>query len=334
LEAPRARPTLKTIAALTGLGVTTVSRALKDGPELSAETKARVRSVAAEIGYRPDRAGVRLRTGRTYVIGLILDQSDEIAEFARRIIVGISNGLRETSYHLVVMPQFRDSDPMDPIRYVLQTSAADGIIFTHTRPQDARVKLLQERDFPFVTHGRTRLAEPHAFHDFDNCGFAQMAAARLIARGRQRLALVQPPRAFTYHRHMVDGFLAAAKAGGVGAEVLEGIDLDTSPGELRSYAKHLTGRADGVVCGSEIPSVALIAGLQDAGLRIGADIDVVAKQTSELLDHFTPAIDSFSEDLMLAGEEMARLLLERIAGAPVEALQSIAPPVPHLRTKV
>ncbi|HSK39014.1 MAG TPA: LacI family DNA-binding transcriptional regulator, partial [Arenibaculum sp.] len=74
------RPTLKTIAELTGLAVTTVSRALKDGPDLNAETKARVRAVAAEIGYRPDRAGVRLRTGRTYVVGLILDQNDEIAE--------------------------------------------------------------------------------------------------------------------------------------------------------------------------------------------------------------------------------------------------------------
>ena len=234
----RGRPTLKTIAGLTGLGVTTVSRALKDGPELSAETKARVRAVAAEIGYRPNRAGVRLRTGRTFVIGLILDQNDEIAEFARRIIIGISSALRGTPYHLVVMPQFRDSDPMDPIRYVLQTGAADGIIFTHTRPHDPRVKLLQERGFPFVTHGRTALAEPHPFHDFDNRAFAELAASRLAERGRHALALVKPPREFTYYRHMVDGFRTAASAAGVGAEILDGVDLDTTPGALRDFARN------------------------------------------------------------------------------------------------
>ena len=333
----RGRPTLKTIAGLTGLGVTTVSRALKDGPELSAETKARVRAVAAEIGYRPNRAGVRLRTGRTFVIGLILDQNDEIAEFARRIIIGISSALRGTPYHLVVMPQFRDSDPMDPIRYVLQTGAADGIVFTHTRPHDPRVKLLQERGFPFVTHGRTALAEPHPFHDFDNRAFAGLAASRLAERGRRALALVKPPREFTYYRHMVDGFRAAASAAGVGAEILDGVDLDTTPGALRDFARTLAARRDrpdGIVCGSEIRCVALIAGLQDAGLSIGGEIDVIAKQTSELLDHFKPAINSFAEDLVLAGEEMARFLLRRIAGAPVSDLQSIGAPQPHLRTVV
>ena len=68
--------------------------------------------------------------------------------------------------------------------------------------------------------------------------------------------------------------------------------------------------------------------------RSAATIDVIAKQTSELLDHFKPAIDSFAEDLVLAGEEMARFLLRRIAGAPVSDLQSIGAPQPHLRTVV
>jgi LacI family transcriptional regulator len=67
------RPTLKTIAFLTGLGVTTVSRALKNGPEIGQDTKQRVRLIAQQIGYRPNRAGVRLRTGKTNVISLILN---------------------------------------------------------------------------------------------------------------------------------------------------------------------------------------------------------------------------------------------------------------------
>lgn len=329
------RPTLKTIAEMTGLAVTTVSRALKDGPELSADTKARVRAVAAEIGYRPDRAGVRLRTGRTYVISLILDQNDELAEFARRIIIGISTVLRRTPYHLVVMPQFRDADPMDPVRYVLDTGAADGIIFTHTRPFDARVRLLLERDFPFVTHGRTELASPHPFHDYDNHAFARRAAERLLARGRRRLALIRPPREFTYCRQMAHGFIQPVAEAGAASTVVDEVDLDTSPADLRAFARRLAerpDRPDGVVCASEIRCVALIAGLQDAGLTIGVDVDVIAKQTSDLFDHLSPTIDSFGEDLVLAGEELARLLLRRIAGAPVAELQSLGIPQFHRRT--
>ena len=59
------KPTLKTISEITGLAVTTVSRALGDAPQIALETRKRVRQVAAEIGYLPDRAAQRLRTGRT-----------------------------------------------------------------------------------------------------------------------------------------------------------------------------------------------------------------------------------------------------------------------------
>ena len=51
------RPTLKTIAYMTGLGVTTVSRALNDAPDIGQATKERVRLVARQIGYRPTGPG-------------------------------------------------------------------------------------------------------------------------------------------------------------------------------------------------------------------------------------------------------------------------------------
>jgi len=75
------RPTLKTIAYMTGLGITTVSRALKDAPDIGAETKERVRLIAQQIGYQPNRAGVRLRTGKTNVIALVLSVDEELMGF-------------------------------------------------------------------------------------------------------------------------------------------------------------------------------------------------------------------------------------------------------------
>ncbi len=77
------RPTLKTIAAATGLAVATVSRALKDAPDIGEETKRRVRAMAAELGYRPNRAGVRLRTGKTNVIALILSAEVDVMNHTR-----------------------------------------------------------------------------------------------------------------------------------------------------------------------------------------------------------------------------------------------------------
>lgn len=328
------RPTLKTISEITGLGVTTVSRALKGAPELSAETRARVQEVAEQIGYRPDRAGVRLRTGRTYVIGLILDQSVTIAEFERRIILGISRILASTNYHLVVTPLPQGANIIEPVRYFVESGAADGLIFTHTQPADERVRYLLDRRFPFITHGRTNLGEDHPYYDFDNERFIADAARRLIARGRRRLALIGPPDNMTCSLHMLDGFHKVISQGKAEGHVERRVDLDSDPTEFRQAAYAMASGPnppDGIICAHETRSIAIMAGLRDAGLTVGRDVDVIAKDTSDLLDFVTPAIDSFYEDMTFAGEELARLLLKRIHGAPVSELQTIAEPLFHGR---
>lgn len=331
----RRPPTLKTIAQITGLAVTTVSRALKDGPELSAETRARVHEVAAELGYRPHRAGVRLRTGRTYVVGLILDQNVTIAEFERRIILGVSRVLATTNYHLVVMPLMQNADVMAPVRYFVETAAADGLIFTHTQPLDPRVRYLLDRDFPFVAHGRTEIGAAHPYYDFDNERFVVKAVDRLVERGRRRLAIVLPPDRLTCAHHMRVGLDKALAANSIRGTVARDVHLDSDPTEFRAVARALASgpnQPDGIICANETRCVALMAGLEDAGIEVGHDIDVIAKDTSDLLDHVTPAVDSFFEDLIFAGEELARLLLMRIAGAPVGELQTLAEPRLHRRT--
>ncbi|WDR00416.1 LacI family DNA-binding transcriptional regulator [Devosia sp. J2-20] len=85
---PSGKPTLKTIAQMTGFAVTTISRALNNAPELSQETRDRVQKVAAEVGYLPDRAALRLKTGRTNVIALVLEPDEQIYGFGSSIVGG------------------------------------------------------------------------------------------------------------------------------------------------------------------------------------------------------------------------------------------------------
>ena len=170
-----AKPTLRTISELTGLAVTTVSRALSNAPQLSVETRERVRRVADEIGYMPDRAALRLRTGRTNVISLVLDSHQEILGFSNSIINGLTLALRDTSLHLIVTPTFPNMPLIEPVQFIVRNRLADGIIFTRTEPFDPRVRLLLEAGFPFITHGRTEFSTPHPFVDFDNSAFAYEA---------------------------------------------------------------------------------------------------------------------------------------------------------------
>ena len=61
---PGEKPTLKTLARLSGFAVATVSRALSDAPDIGDNTKNLVKHIAEAVGYVPNRAGVRLRTGK------------------------------------------------------------------------------------------------------------------------------------------------------------------------------------------------------------------------------------------------------------------------------
>jgi LacI family transcriptional regulator len=252
-EPAAARPTLKTIAFMTGLGVTTVSRALKDAPDIGEETRRRVQLVARQVGYRPNRAGVRLRTGKTNVISLVLNTDEQIMSFVSDIIYGISETLADTPYHLIVTPYSIRNDPLAPVRYVVETASADGIIISRTEPDDARVHYMHERGFPFATHGRTETGIEHPFHDFDNALFARQAVERLAGLGRRRLALLGPPANLTYHRHMGDGFADAVAEAGLASHPLRALSIDRPFDEIREgIAAIMRGstRPDGFVCGA------------------------------------------------------------------------------------
>lgn len=324
-----AKPTLRTISELTGLAVTTVSRALSNAPQLSAETRERVRRVADELGYMPDRAALRLRTGRTNVISLVLDSHQEILGFSNSIINGLTLALRDTSVHLILTPTFPNMALTEPVEFIVRNRLADGVIFTRTEPFDPRVRLLLEAGFPFVTHGRTEFSTPHPFVDFDNSAFAYEATRRLIARGRRKVTTILPPRRLTFGQHLLHGFMTAVREAGVEYEIPTAITLDSPAGEIRAYVAQRAGEAgapDAYVCSGEVSALATISALAGRGLALGREYDIVAKQTSRLLTDIEPEVETIYEDLAAAGENMGQLLLRRIAAEDAETLQILQPP--------
>lgn len=323
------KPTLRTIAEMTGLAITTISRALNNAPELSDETRVRVQKIAAEIGYVPDRTALRLKTGRTHVIALILDPHDEILGFGQSMVSGLTSALLGTPYHLVITPNFRNSAPIDPIRYILHNKAADGVIFSRTEPDDDRVKLLMEANFPFVSHGRTAYPLPHPYVDYDNYAFAHHAVMRLKAKGCRKVAIVLPPDRFSFGHHLRDGFMAAIRETGLDYEVFSGATLDNTADEMRLATMRRIAEADspdGFICTGDAAALSVMAGITDAGREIGRDVQVVVKQTSGIFSQVRPKVDAIFEDTALAGQQMGELLLRRIQGEPAENLQILHEP--------
>lgn len=324
------RPTLKTIAAATGLAIATVSRALKDAPDIGEETKKRVRETATQLGYRPNRAGVRLRTGKTNVIALVLSTEADVMNHTSRLIYSIANALRGTAYHLVVMPFFPDQDPMDPIRYIVETESADGIILNQTKPDDPRVRYMHDHGFPFAAHGRTSMGIDHPYFDFDNETYGRLGARTLVERGRKRLLIVPPPRSHMYARHMTFGFSDEAALLGVPFEVTESVTSD-SGGEAVEAAIvtrfQQPNPPEGILVGSTTAAMATIAGAERSGRVLGRDFDVVAKEAIAVLRRFRQDILVVREDVGRAGEFLARALLAEIEKRDWSERQGLEVPV-------
>lgn len=327
--APSGKPTLRTIAEMTGLAITTISRALNNAPELAQETRERVQRIAAEIGYVPDRTALRLKTGRTHVVSLILDPHDEILGFGQSLVSGLTSALRGTPYHLVITPNFRKQTPLEPIEYVIRNRMADGIIFSRTEPHDARVKLLLDNDFPFVSHGRTEFTTPHPYVDYDNFTFAYRATKRLFSKGRKKVSIILPPARFNFGKHLRGGFMQAVHETGMAYEIPDSVTLDNEADDIRLTVIERISRPDppdAYVCSGDASALAVMAGITDAGQVIGRDADVVAKQTSPMFSLVRPKVDAIYEDTALAGKEMGELLLRRIAGEKPEDLQVLHVP--------
>lgn len=327
------RPTLRTIAAASGFAVTTVSRALAGDAKIAEKTRREVAWIAEQLGYVPDRAAQRLRTGRTNVIALVLSPHEEILGFRGSMIAGLQLAVAGTAFHISMAPYDADADPMVPIRHIVRNGLADGIVFSGTRPDDARVAFLTEAGFPFASHGRTDALVAHAWCDYDNAAFADLAVRRLVAAGARHLLLIPPQSTRTYARHMREGFLMASARAGVRAVIRDDLTLSTPNQRLQDAAPELcvADGIDGFICPGEVAAMAVLAGLQDKGLRIGRDARVIAKQTSQTFDLYRPRIDTIYEDIRLAGETLGQLLLRRIAGEAPEALQVLLPPLSDFR---
>ncbi|WP_299908203.1 LacI family transcriptional regulator [uncultured Paracoccus sp.] len=317
------------MAGETGLAVTTVSRALSNDPRIAATTRALVAETAERLGYVPDRAAQRLRTGRTKVIQVLLNLDHEFLSFTHELLGGLSEALAGTGYSVTLFPDILERDRLTAVRQIVEGRLGDGIIFNRTEPFDTRVRYLTEQGFPFVCHGRTEFSVPHPSVDYDNEAFARIAIQRLLAHGRTRPLMILPPARYTFSQHLRWGAVAAARDAGITIELPDEITLDTPQDQAADWMRQRLARSDrpdGVICVGEVAALITMAACADNGLQIGRDIDVVAKRASGVFDLLRPRIDALTEDLRETGRAMGDILLRSLAGEDPTGLQVLLPP--------
>lgn len=324
------RATLKTLSSHLELSVSTVSRALKDGPEVKPETIARVKQAAAELGYIPDLRGVKLRTGQTFTIHAFLatPKADEVGDAGSvALIQGMHRSLADTSYSLIQVPLTPESDALAAVRRIEEAQLSDGMIMDLTRPQDPRARYLLEHDLPFVTFGRTELFTPHAFFDIDNEDAAYQATALLVRRGHRRIALIDGELDFLFCRQRLAGYRRALGEAGLSFDEMLVSHADRNADLSAQTAREMVGfdlPPTGYVCINEVVTMGILYGLSTAGHQVGDGVDVVSREGTRFSAYLPWPISTCYFSLSRAGEQLASFLLRLLAGEDPSNLQEVA----------
>jgi len=320
------RPTLKTIAQITGFAVPTVSRALSDAPDIGAATKAKVLKVAQEIGYVPNHEGLRLRTGKTMNIALVLAILDKVTDHSGLLIAAVARELRGTGYTLSITPYSPKDDPVDAVRQVVETKQADAIIIEQIKTDDLRVRYMANESFPFVMYGRTEVPGNFHFYDFDNHAFGVAAADTLIKRGRERMLVILPPLDQTYARHIIEGVHSVTDPAGTEPEIMGGVhSLKDRQDAYETIYKRLADGPlpDGIICCASREAVVALRAMRKLGITVGKDIDIFVKESFPLLSDIDSNVLTYFEDVEKAGAFLAKAAVRAIEHPTAPPLQFV-----------
>ena len=151
-------PTIKEVAAKSGVGIGTVSRVLNNSPQISEETRRKVMQVIEELHYVPNVAGKRLQKNKSYVIAVVVPVIDH--PFFARLVSCLEKEADEKGYSLLLATSQHRIEKENDILKRLQQHEADGALFvTHYEHAEEDFKNLAivsfdrhlGKDIPIVT---------------------------------------------------------------------------------------------------------------------------------------------------------------------------------------
>ncbi|MBY5558421.1 substrate-binding domain-containing protein (plasmid) [Rhizobium leguminosarum] len=324
------RATLRTVAQHLGISVTTVSRALKDGPEVNQETIDRVKRAADKLGYRPNTGGVNLRTGRSQSIAMVLsfERQEQLNIVTASLLVGISTAMKARGYRTGIVPHLQHDDPLDIVRNLAREGSVDGVIITHTRPQDERVKYLLEIGMPFVTFGRTELLSAHPYVDLDHEQIGADAARLLLDNGHPNPLLFAPSSQFSYSLQFVKGWTKTFNARNltVPDELIH--FSATTPQSGVDMAREVLLRhpeSTGAFVASDEAGLGFITAMQQAGRQIGKDFGLITYGGARLHDFLSPPTSAFYYPHAGIADLLSEMLARAVDGEDYAQLRRVVP---------
>lgn len=322
---------LKSLAQTLGVSKTTVSRALNGYPEVNVRTRERVLAAAREAGYEANPMARSLAVGRTNVFGMIypLLPSDLGDPMFLSVVGGMQSALEASKKSLIIAP-VSAANELPSYEQMVRGRRVDGLVVGRTRVHDERIAYLIKKGFPFVAHGRTDVAQPYAWFDYDNEAGMRLACEHLLGLGHRRIALISAPLEMNFARQRRDSFDTCMARAGLAIDPAHLVDdtLDRRSGYQAMQQLLATApRPSAVIVDNHLSAVGAVRALLDAGIEIGSEMSVIVWGSME--DSLVGAnLTSINQpDTDRAGAKMIEMLGALVDGADPAGLHALWQPV-------
>jgi DNA-binding LacI/PurR family transcriptional regulator len=304
--------TIKDIARILKISISTVSRALRNATDVSKETRQAVQQLAEELNYQPNKFALSLQQKQTHTIGVIVPNLDYVLA---TMVKGIDEAALEAGYTVMVC-QSNESfgrEMMNTRR--LSDSLVDGFIVSvssETKVFD-HLKKIQSKNIPMVVFDRVTpdLIAPCVRLDNKDGGF--QATEHLIEQGYKKIAILAGPKNLEISNLRCQGYLAALKKYKIKSDPDLIINCDFSQDYAYLATKELLNmkkRPDAIFTISDRMAIGAMLAIKEKGLNMPKDIGLVGFNNEPVVSLVTPGISSVEQPSFEMGKATAKLFIE------------------------
>lgn len=307
---------MKDIAQELGVSVVTVSKVLRNHPDVSAQTRERVMQKITEMNYRPNFAARALVTGKTYTIGLVVP--DLVHSFFADVAKGASQVLRRHDYHLLISSSEESHQLEAEELEKLMARRVDAILIASTCNTPELMPDVGKQKVPFVFIDRHFPGYESFFVGVDDEAVGFLATTHLIDVGCQRIAHIGGTGFSTAEGRQI-GFRKALASRQIEVNpdyIMSRIQLDEGGDDTGYEAMQkllrLDPRPDGVVCFNDATAMGALKAALHAGLQIPSELKLIGAGNTLYSDFFRVPLSSIDQNSRGIGEAAANLALELI----------------------
>ncbi|GAB3873848.1 LacI family DNA-binding transcriptional regulator [Hymenobacter segetis] len=321
-ERPAKPATIKDIARSLGVSISTVSRAMRDFPDVNPDTKQAVLDMAKQLDYQPNQVALSLVTRHTHSIGVIVPNLDYFFATAVR---GIDEIALEAGYTVLTCQSNESYGREITNTQRLLNSQVDGLIVSLSSATSNvdHMRRLMTRGVPLVLFDRVATDLDATKVVLDNHDGAMQAVNHLFEQGCRRIAYLAGPPSFSISNQRKDGYLAALRQHGlpVNEDLIIHCEFDQAHAYRATEQLLASGQQpDAIFTVSDRLAIGALLALRHRGQRVPEDVALVGFNDEPVASLLTPTLSSVSQPAFEMGKVAAQLFLEQLNS------ESILPP--------